>query len=72
MLPDDRDRLGWSHIVSRCPTFFTRNAVEVLFDDLLAPGESIATAHEEIITDQVTPTTTTVSTQLNERLHLLR
>ena len=72
MLADDGDGLGRSHVVARYPVFLTRDAVEVFFDDLFAPGESIATAHEEIIADQVTPTSTTVSTHLDERLHLLR
>ena len=55
MLADDRNRLGRSHVVSRAPVFLTRDAVEVLFDDLLAPGESVTSAHAEIIADRLNP-----------------
>jgi hypothetical protein len=52
MLADDRDGLGRSHVVARCPVFVARNDVEVLCDDLLTPRESVSPTHAGIITDQ--------------------
>jgi len=72
MLTYDWNGLRRSHIVARCPVFLTGDTIEVFFDNLLAPGESVAATHEGIITDQVTPNITRVSTHLDERLHLLR
>ena len=45
MLADDRDGLGRRHVAAWCPVFLTGDAVEVFFDDLLAPGESVSSAH---------------------------
>jgi hypothetical protein len=72
MLADDRNGLGGSNVVAWRPVFVERIGLEVLGENLLAPRESVSSAHEGIITDQVTPTSTTVSTHLDERLHLPR
>src|SRR5579863_9321905 len=45
MLANDRDRLSWGYVVARRPILFAGDTVEVFFDDLLAPGKSVAAAH---------------------------
>ena len=51
MLADDRNGLGRSHVVAGYPVFLTRDAVEMFFDDLFAPRESVSSAHAEIMPD---------------------
>jgi hypothetical protein len=53
MLADDGDGLRRRNIEARSPVFFSRDAVEVLFNDLLSPRESISAAHKEIMADRI-------------------
>jgi hypothetical protein len=53
MLADHWDWLRGSNVVSRIPVVVPRGAVEVFFDDLLSPGQPVATAHWVIMTDRV-------------------
>ena len=39
-------------LYARSPVVFARDGVEILFDDLLPPRQSIAPAHEEIMADR--------------------
>jgi hypothetical protein len=48
MLPDDRDGLGGTDVVTGTPVFITGDGVEVLLNDLLAARESIAATHGEM------------------------
>src|ERR1700733_1646762 len=52
MLADDGDRLCGGDVEAGSPVFFSRDAVEVLFNDLLSPRESISAAHKEIMADR--------------------
>jgi hypothetical protein len=72
MLANDRNGLGRSHVVARHPVLIARDRIEMFFYDLFSARESVAATDEGIITDQVTLTSTTVSTHLDERLHLPR
>src|ERR1700730_10609195 len=47
-----RNGLRWADVVARTPVFFTGDAVEVLFNKLLSPRQSIASAHVEIMADR--------------------
>ena len=40
MLADHGDGLGRGDVVAGAPVFFTRDAIEVLLDDLLPPRQS--------------------------------
>src|SRR2546422_5714273 len=42
ILANDRDRLGRGDVVTGTPVVFTRDAVEILFDNLLSPRKSVA------------------------------
>src|ERR1700733_4524833 len=53
MLADDGDRLCGGDVEAGSPVFFSRDAVEVLFNDLLSPRESISAAHKEIMADRI-------------------
>jgi hypothetical protein len=52
VLADDWDWLGRSDVVAGVPVSFARNDFEVLFDHLLPPRQSIASAHGEIMADR--------------------
>jgi hypothetical protein len=45
ILPDDGNRLSGSNVIARSPVVFARDAVQILFDNLFPPRQSIATAH---------------------------
>src|SRR5215469_7047365 len=51
-LADHWDRLGGSDVVARRPLFIPRHAVEILFDQLLSPRQSVTPAHSEIMADR--------------------
>jgi hypothetical protein len=50
-LPNGGYGLGGSNVVARSPVFFVRGALEIFLDYLLSPRESIASAHETIMSD---------------------
>jgi hypothetical protein len=52
MLSDHRNGLSRGDVVVRSPLFFAGNGVEILFDNLLSPRQSVAPAHEEIMADR--------------------
>jgi hypothetical protein len=52
VLADDRDRLSGSNIVTRSPVFLSRDNIEVLFENLFSPRQTIAPAHNEIMADE--------------------
>jgi hypothetical protein len=51
-LADDRDVLGRGDVVSRIPVTFDPGGVEILFNYLLPPRQTIASAHKKIIADR--------------------
>jgi hypothetical protein len=51
MLADHRDGLGRSDVEPRVPVVLPIGSVKLFLDDLLSPGQSVATAHLEIMTD---------------------
>jgi len=53
MLPDHRDWLRGRDVVARVPIVIPGGALEILFDDLFSPRKSVATAHWEIMADNV-------------------
>jgi len=57
MPPDHRDWLRGCDVVSRRPVVLLILSVEVLLNDLLSPGQSVATAHlpKIIAEDRATP-----------------
>jgi hypothetical protein len=52
ILPDHRDRLCGRNVIARNPILFAGHCVEVFLNKLLSPGQSVATAHLEIIADR--------------------
>src|ERR1019366_7397208 len=46
------DRLGGGDVEARTPVWFVGHAIEVLFNDLLSPRKSVASAHWEIMADR--------------------
>lgn len=51
VLANYRDKLGGSNVVPRIPVILRRNAIEVLFEKLFLAGESVASAHANIMAD---------------------
>jgi hypothetical protein len=52
VLANDRDGLGRGNVEARIPIFLPRDAIEVLFNDLLSPRQSITAAHWKIMADR--------------------
>ena len=52
MLADDGHGLCRGDVEARTPVGFVGNAIEIFFDNLLPPRQSIAAAHEEIIANR--------------------
>ena len=55
MLADDGDRLGRGDVETGTPIFFARNGIEVFFENLLSPRQSVAPAHRKIMADSLCP-----------------
>jgi hypothetical protein len=53
ILTDDWDGLRGSDVEAGTPVWFVGRAVKVLFDNLLSSGESVASAHGEIMADRM-------------------
>ena len=47
MLADHRDGLGWGNIEPRIPLLFPWSSVEILFEYLFSPRQSVTPTHEE-------------------------